>query len=99
MSGNLAPVFAGLTLLLTAAGVYAGWILRIAKGESAAEKVKAVEVELAHVKTELSEFKVHVAATYASSGTIEQMESRLVDAINRLGDRLDRVLERRPTRG
>jgi hypothetical protein len=94
----LLAVFGGLTLLLTAAGVYAGWVLRIAKGENAADRIKAVEAELAAVKAELAEFKVHVAANYVGNSTIEQVEARLIDAISRLGDRLDRLFERRPSR-
>lgn len=80
------------TLLLAAAGGIAFWSVRISKGENALDVAKRVERDLA-------EFKVHVAANYASNSTIAEMEGRLIDAINRLGDRLDRVLERRPTRG
>lgn len=42
------------------------------------------------VKTEMSEFKQEVAKEYASMATLEKFESRLLAAIEKLGDRLDR---------
>ena len=36
-------------------------------------------------------FKEHVAAEYVDKNSLRDMEGRLVDAINRLGDRLDRI--------
>lgn len=49
---------------------------------------------IARLKDELAAYKVEVAEKYASRETIDQMENRLIDAINRLGDRLDRKLDR-----
>jgi F0F1-type ATP synthase assembly protein I len=95
---NLDLIMGAGSLLLAAATFWAGWIARIVKGETAAKEVITLRAEVTKVTADLADFKVHVAATYASSSTIEQMETRLVDAINRLGDRLDRVLERRPSR-
>lgn len=92
-------LIAGGTLIIAAASAYAGWAARILRGESAAKKVDSLEGEVGRIKSDIADFKVHVAANYASNSTIEQMESRLIEAINRLGDRLDRVLEPRQTRG
>lgn len=36
-------------------------------------------------------FKEHVASEYVDKSSLRDMEGRLVDAINRLGDRLDRM--------
>lgn len=66
------------------------------KGESAAESVKTAHTRIDAVAKELGEFKTVVARDYASNRMIEQMEARLVVAINRLGDRLDGVF--RPTK-
>jgi hypothetical protein len=92
-------VFGAGSLVLAAATFWAGWIARIVKGETAAKAVERLEADVAKLRGEFADYKEHVAQTYVSTSTIEQMESRLIDAINRLGDRLDRVLERRPTRG
>lgn len=92
-------------LILTALGVYAGWVARIMKGEGAAETAakalaKADEVSkelhsrIDGVAKDLGEFKEHVARDYASNRALEQMEKRVVDAISRLGDRLDRAFDR-----
>lgn len=97
MNPDTIVALAGVFIAL--ASGYAGWVARILRGESAAKKVDAVAADLDATKKELAEFKVHVAANYASNSTLEQMENRLIDAINRLGERLDRVLERRPARG
>lgn len=40
------------------------------------------------VKTEMAEFKQEVAKEYASMATLEKFESRLLAAIDKLGDRL-----------
>jgi hypothetical protein len=86
------------TVLISAMTFWAGWIARIAKGEAAALEVGGLKTEVAAVKADLADFKVEVAGKYASNQTIIEMEERVTAAINRLGDRLDRILERR-TRG
>jgi hypothetical protein len=107
--------------VLTALGVFAGYVVKINKGESAAETAKLaldatrkLEVDLADFKAsadtakaaleavrklevELADFKTEVAKNYASIRLIEQLESRIVNAIERLGDRLDRAFEDRNT--
>lgn len=44
---------------------------------------------------ELASFKLTVAEKYATNEAIKQVEERVVDAINRLGDRLDRMFQNR----
>ena len=47
---------------------------------------------------DLSNFRETVARDYASRDAIKEMEGRLVQTIERLGDRLDRLFEaRKPT--
>jgi propanediol dehydratase large subunit len=87
-------LIAAATLALTIAGAVAFWANRINKGENALEIAKSALAKADECRKELADFKVHVAANYASNSTIEAMEARLIEAINRLGDRLDRVLER-----
>lgn len=88
----VAPLF---TLLIAAASFYTGWISRVLKGERAVADVAALQVTVDAVKSDLGAFKIEVAQTYASHQTIVEMEERVTAAINRLGDRLDRILEPR----
>lgn len=94
-------------LALTFMGFYGGWVTRVAKGENAAEQARialaateTVRADLAAFKTkvatDLSAFQTEVARDYASNRMIEQMEERLVKAIERLGDRLDQWVDRNP---
>lgn len=75
-------------LCIAVAGGIALWAVRVNRGESAATRVERVERDLA-------DFKERVARDYATAAMVAAVESRVVAAIDRLGDRLDRVLERR----
>lgn len=97
----IAAIGVGLSFLT----FYGGWVMSRARGESAADSAKEAHVEIKAAKADLharidgvvadlASFKEHVARDYASNRSLEQMERRLVDAINRLGDRLDKAFER-----
>ena len=89
-------LFAALTLLLSAATFFAGWVLRVGKGEGAAEAVKRQQDHIDRLERDFANFKEHVASNYASNSTVAEVEKRIVDAINRLGDRLDRLFHPTP---
>ena len=96
-------------------GVYAGWVARIIKGESASDTAKEAKTEAAQARAdlaafkaeagrlvsdaraELAAFKTEAAGRFATIEMLEKSENRVADAINRLADRLDRVLEIRET--
>ena len=46
------------------------------------------------VRDELAGFKLRVAEKYVSSDSLREIEDRLVAAIERLGERLDRVIDK-----
>ena len=96
MSVNPAWIIALVALALTVLGIVATWSIRINKGESAAESAKKAQDTADKALAELSAFKAHVAETYASNKTLEQMERRLMEALNRLGDRFDRLFHPSP---
>lgn len=77
---------AGLVIALT--GGVALWAVRVNKGETASSRVERLERDVA-------EFKERVARDYATSNMVAAIETRVVAAIDRLGDRLDRAFERR----
>lgn len=45
------------------------------------------------LKTDLAAFKTEVAKDYASMDTLEKFETRLLSAIDKLGDRLDKRVD------
>lgn len=77
---------AGLVIVL--AGGIAVWANRVAKGETASAKVDRLE-------RDLSDFKERVARDYATAAMVAATEKAIGAAIDRLADRIDRILERR----
>lgn len=74
------------------------------KADTAAERADAAGINVATntMRCEtmarlLSEHKESVAINYVSNRALENLENRLVDAIGRLGDRLDKLFAGRPT--
>jgi len=49
--------------------------------------------QLGRQQRDLSEFKVDVARQYVTTDALVQVETRLIDAINRMADRFDRVMD------
>jgi hypothetical protein len=62
-----------------------------AQANTARISVAANRVEIDRLETSLVEHRVAVAREYVSKDTLASLESRIVEAINRLGDRLDRM--------
>lgn len=53
-------------------------------------RVEDIRAKSAH---ELAEFKIEVAKEYATNQTVHKVKDDVVEAISRLGDRLDRIIE------
>jgi basic membrane lipoprotein Med (substrate-binding protein (PBP1-ABC) superfamily) len=47
----------------------------------------------------LADYKLQVAKEYATTSAIKEVEERVVQAIDRLGDRLDKFLDQRHRNG
>ena len=71
---------------------------RLTKAEGALDEAKEAKALAIAAKGELADFKEQVAREYVTGQAIERVEARLVSAIDRLGDRLDRAFEPRPTK-
>lgn len=56
-----------------------------------AERVEGIRSKSAQ---ELADFKLEVAKNYATNSAIREVEERIVVAIDRLGDRLDKIIDR-----
>ncbi len=70
-----------LATLLTVAALVTGGIWRAAS-------------MIGGLRQELTEYKVEVAEKYVSAQSMREMEDRLINSIERLGDRLDRVFDK-----
>jgi flagellar basal body-associated protein FliL len=88
-----------VTIVLAIIGAVAIWAVRVNKGVSAEKSAEKAHERIDELNSAFGEFRAHVAANYASNTMLDQMEKRVVDAINRLGDRLDRAFERRSKEG
>lgn len=66
------------------------------KAENTALGVAAVRVELERLQSLMNQHRVEVAREYVSKDTLASLETRIVEAINRLGDRLDRMFVKTP---
>lgn len=72
---------------------YGGWVAARQKGESAADAAKKAQETADQTARDLAAFKAEAAGRFATIEMLEKSENRVADAINRLADRLDRVLE------
>jgi hypothetical protein len=71
-----------------------------ARVDALAASIEAVKVRVEQVRArsahELAQFQLTVASEYATHAAIKEVEGRVVDAINRLGDRFDNYFDRAP---
>lgn len=58
--------------------------------DALARRVEEIRAKGAH---ELAEWKLYVAREYVTAATIKEVEERMIEAINRLGDRFDRYFD------
>jgi exonuclease VII small subunit len=63
--------------------------------EEAKRDAKAAEVRVSLLDQAFGLYRERVALEYTSTKTLQAVEARLTDAIERLGDRFDRALEQR----
>lgn len=61
------------------------------KAAAAAISVASNGLEIERLRADLVDHRVAVAREYVSKDTLASLETRIVDAINRLGDRLDKM--------
>ncbi len=93
-----------LPVALAAVAAMNAWVLWLATQARAERKAlsdrldadrKAAADAAAAVRADLERHRLEVAKDYVSRDSLRELEERLVAAIERLGDRLDRVLDRR----
>jgi multidrug resistance efflux pump len=97
--------------LITSIGLVGGWVFKLstrlatadAKADAAAKDaqtaaltVGGLEATLEKTRGELVAHQVLVAREYASNQTIQQLEDKLIKAVDRLGDRLDKLFSANP---
>jgi|SRR5690242_18142017 len=67
--------------------------------EDAKKEAKAAQDRIGLLDQAFALYRERVAYEYTSRETLREVEGRLAEAIDRLGDRFDRVLEQRELRG
>lgn len=82
-------------LVLTAAGGLAVWAIRFGKAETSSETARMALERAESVERDLADFRERVARDYATAEMVAAVERNMTYAINRLTDRIDRVLEYR----
>ncbi|MBN8943259.1 MAG: hypothetical protein J0H01_27390 [Rhizobiales bacterium] len=95
VSVSIATAMVVLTAVASVAGAFA---VTRHRSERAEQRADRAEAKAESVECDLAEYKLHAAQQFVTDAMLVKLEGREVDAINRLGDRLDRVLEapRRP---
>ncbi len=88
------------------------WVMKLVSDERR-ERIRADDIEREQrmvtieaergrriaLTEELAEFREKTAREMVTMDMFQRLEERIVDAINRLGDRIDRVVEGPPQRG
>ena len=80
---------------------FAGFLFRVADRLNRAEEsantasvtAAAAKLRADMLEGQLVEHRVNIAKEYVSRQALESLESKLIEAINRLGDRLDRLFQ------
>jgi hypothetical protein len=89
------PLTILLTLITAICSVAAAWALTKRTAEAAKETADAANKKASDLERQLAEFKIEAAKRFATDETLAGVRSEVVEAINRLADRLDRVIEGR----
>lgn len=88
---------AALALSLGTAGLTLAASWGVVKYQAAQheKRLQSLEDKVGRMAEHHTEFELEAARRFVTVETMAKLEERVVDAINRLGDRLDRVLEGR----
>lgn len=83
-----------LTAVAMLVGAVAGFVTLKGRVETAVKAAETAAAKASDIEREFHKFQLEVATKYATTNAIAEVEQRVVDAINRLGDRLDKFLTR-----
>lgn len=91
--------------LMLVLGVVTNFVLGIAfvvrasdRALTAEKSIEALNKKLAETAAELAAYKLEAAQKFVTDDMLSQVEKRVVGAIDRLADRLDRIIETRSPR-
>ena len=95
--------------IITCLGLGGGWVFKLSgrlamtdakadlaalAAERAALTAQALRVQLDQTERDLNDHRVAVAREYVSNQTVASLEAKLIQAIDKLGDRLDALFSR-----
>ena len=91
---ELSPMIpaAGFVLTLVLQGVSYGWLKK--QASDAEKKAEAAQDKADAAKLSLAAFREEAARRFVTDDMLKNVEERIVQSIERLGDRLDRVFDR-----
>lgn len=94
---QIGTIFAGFTFALAIGRIIWRLADRINKVEDAADvaglNATAAKLDVEMLASDVNKHRVEIAKEYVTSRALESLESKLIEAINRLGDRLDRLFQ------
>lgn len=89
-------VAAIVSVIIAVGGVLVRLVNRLnaaeSRADSAAASVGTAHLAVSRIEKELVDLRVDVAEKYVSKETLSALETRIVAAIDKLGDRLDRLI-------
>ena len=92
----IAGIVGVVTLTIVLATVAVGYGRLKGSHDATNRRAERANEKADEVAAELFKFKEQAAREFASVTTLEKVEERVVGAIDRLGDRLDRFFEGKP---
>lgn len=93
--GHLLTIAAIIVAALSAFFIQRGNInTAVKEANEAKEEAKNAILRARELGAELANYRLEVSEKYATHKSLEQLEERIIQAVERIGDRLDRVFER-----
>jgi len=92
ISLSVAVLLTGGAMLV---GIASSWAVTRSQVGNLTERLRSAEAEIKQGQVDLAQFKLDAARRFVTDEMMTKVEERVVDAINRLADRLDRILEKR----
>lgn len=90
------PVAVALSLTTVIATLAASWGVVRFQAAQHDKRIARLEERCETLGRELSGFKVEAAQRFVTDDMLAKLEERVIGAIDRLADRLDRIIENRP---
>ncbi|WP_127076129.1 hypothetical protein [Rhodomicrobium lacus] len=82
-----------ITLATIIGSIAASYAVTRHRAEAAQKEASEAKARADAVAGQLSDFKIEATKRFATDEMLQSVESKITEAINRLADRLDRIIE------